>query len=54
MGPKIKAALEKFNKKKEEEAQPIAFSGRKYRTIILPDSDKVKKNIGNTLTKTIS
>ena len=44
MGPKIKAALEKFNKKKEEEAQPIAFSGRKYRTIILPDSDKVKKS----------
>ena len=40
MGPKIKAALEKFNKKKEEESQPIPFKPAKYRSITLPDSDK--------------
>ena len=40
MGPKIKAALEKFNKKKEEELQPIPFKPTKYRSVTLPDSDK--------------
>ena len=40
MGPKIKAALEKFNKKKEEESQPIPFKPAKYKSVTLPDSDK--------------
>ena len=45
MGAKIKAALEKFNKKEEEESiQKMPLTERKYKTIILPDSDKDKKS----------
>jgi len=43
MGPKIKAALEMFNKKKEEESQLVHFTGRKYKSVLLTDSDKGKK-----------
>ena len=43
MGPKIKAALEMFNKKKEEESQLNNFQGRKYKSVFLSDSDKGKK-----------
>ena len=45
MGAKIKAALEKFNKKEEEESiQKMPLTERKYKTIVLPDSDKDKKS----------
>ena len=41
----IKAALEKFNKKEEEESiQKMPLTERKYKTIMLPDSDKDKKS----------
>ena len=44
MGPKIKAALEKFNKKSEVQSQLIPFHGTKYKSVTIPDSDKSLKN----------
>ena len=45
MGPKIKEALEKINKKIEEDKniQKISFTERKYKEIIVSDSDRDKK-----------
>ena len=43
MAPKIKAALEKFNKKKEEESQKIPFKPSKFKVVKLPDSNKGNK-----------
>ena len=46
MGPKIKAALEMFNKKKEDEEkkQKMPFTKRIYKYVIVPDSEEDKKS----------
>ena len=46
MGPKIKAALEMFNKKKEEDEkiQNKPFTERRYKIVTMPDSDQDKKS----------
>lgn len=44
MGPRIKAALEKFNKKKEEQSPITSFTGTKFKSVVIPDSDKGLKS----------
>ncbi len=44
IAPKIKAALEMFNKKKEEQSGPIPFQGTKYKTINEDDVEYEYKN----------
>ena len=51
MGPRIKAALEMFNKKKEEESQLANFTGRKFKSVLLTDSEKGKKKLNQAFGK---
>ena len=44
IAPKIKAVLEMFNKKKEEQSGPIPFQGTKYKTINEDDVEYEYKN----------